>query len=46
MLPSAKISVMGGAQAAGVLSLVKYKNKGDPKEVEAFKAKVAKQYDD
>jgi len=30
MLPSAKISVMGGAQAAGVLSLVKFKNKGDP----------------
>lgn len=45
MLPSAKISVMGGAQAAGVLSLVKYKNKGDPKEVEAFKATVEKQYD-
>jgi len=45
MLPSAKISVMGGAQAAGVLSMVKYKNKGDPAEVEAFKAKVEKQYD-
>lgn len=45
MLPSAKISVMGGAQAAGVLSLVKYKNKGDPVEVEAFKANVEKQYD-
>lgn len=30
MLPSAKISVMGGQQAAEVLSLVKYKNEGDP----------------
>lgn len=30
MLPSAKISVMGGQQAAEVLSLVKYKDKLDP----------------
>lgn len=29
MLPSAKISVMGGQQAAEVLSLVKYKGEGD-----------------
>ena len=33
MLPSAKISVMGGMQASKVLSLVRYKNKGDPEEV-------------
>lgn len=30
MLPSAKISVMGGQQAAEVLSLVKYKDQQDP----------------
>ena len=33
MLPSAKISVMGGTQASEVLALVKYKNEGLPKEV-------------
>jgi len=37
MLPSAKISVMGGQQAAEVLSLVKYKNQGDEGEVNNFK---------
>jgi len=45
MLPSAKISVMGGTQAAKVLSLVKHKGKGDPKEVEAFENEIIKNYD-
>ena len=33
MVPSAKISVMGGTQASEVLALVKYKDEGSPKEV-------------
>jgi 3-methylcrotonyl-CoA carboxylase beta subunit len=41
MLPSSKISVMGGQQAAEVLSLVRYKGAGDPAEVEKFKSKIA-----
>ena len=45
MLPSAKISVMGGTQASEVLSLVKYKNKGNPEEVEKFKDAIVKNYD-
>jgi 3-methylcrotonyl-CoA carboxylase beta subunit len=38
MLPSAKISVMGGEQAATVLSLVKFKNGEDEKVVNKFKS--------
>lgn len=45
MLPSSKISVMGGQQASEVLSLVKYKNKGDPREVDHFKKNIQKNYD-
>lgn len=45
MLPSAKINVMGGQQAAEVLSLVKYKNQGDPAEVEKFKANITNGYE-
>ena len=33
MLPSSKISVMGGTQASEVLSLVKFKNQGDVAKV-------------
>jgi 3-methylcrotonyl-CoA carboxylase beta subunit len=40
MLPSAKISVMGGTQAAKVLSLVKYRGKGDPQEIETFENNI------
>jgi len=40
MLPSAKISVMGGTQAAKVLSLVKYRGKGDPEEIESFENNI------
>lgn len=46
MLPSSKISVMGGTQASEVLALVKYKNKGDPEEVQKFKDAIIKNYDD
>jgi 3-methylcrotonyl-CoA carboxylase beta subunit len=46
MLPSSKISVMGGQQAAEVLSLVKYKNEGNPIEVEKFKSGIQKGYED
>jgi len=46
MLPSSKISVMGGQQAAEVLSLVKYKNQGDPAEVAKFKNGIQKGYED
>lgn len=45
MLPSSKISVMGGTQASEVLALVKYKNKGDPEEVQKFKDAIIKNYD-
>jgi 3-methylcrotonyl-CoA carboxylase beta subunit len=45
MLPSAKISVMGGQQAAEVLSLVKYKNEGDPAEVQKFKDGIMSGYE-
>ena len=44
MLPSSKISVMGGTQAAKVLSLVKYKNKGDPEVVKEFEDKIIDNY--
>ena len=46
MLPSSKISVMGGQQAAEVLSLVKFKNDGDPSEVDKFKSNIQKGYED
>ena len=40
MVPSAKISVMGGTQASEVLALVKYKDEGLPKEVQKFKDRI------
>lgn len=46
MLPSAKINVMGGQQAAEVLSLVKFKNDEDESVVNKFKAGIQKGYDD
>ena len=46
MLPSAKISVMGGEQAATVLSLVKFKNNEDASVINKFKSDIAKGYDD
>lgn len=45
MLPSSKISVMGGTQASKVLSLVKFKNKGDPEEVKKFEDAIIANYD-
>lgn len=45
MLPSSKISVMGGTQASEVLSLVKYKNQGDPAVVQKFKDAIVENYD-
>ena len=45
MLPSSKISVMGGTQASEVLSLVKYKNKGKEEEVNAFKQNIIDNYE-
>ena len=47
MLPSAKISVMGGTQAGEVLSLVKFRN--DPtktEEIAKFKANTFKNYEE
>lgn len=46
MLPTAKISVMGGQQAAEVLSLVKFKGKEDPEKVNQFKNMTIKNYED
>lgn len=46
MLPSAKINVMGGQQAAEVLSLVKFKNNEDQAVVDKFKGGIQKGYDD
>ena len=45
MLPSSKISVMGGTQASEVLSLVKFKNQGDPVKVQKFKDSIVANYD-
>lgn len=45
MLPSAKISVMGGTQASEVLALVKYKDEGLPKEVQKFKDRIINNYE-
>lgn len=46
MLPSSKISVMGGRQAAEVLSLVKFKNNEEAAVVDKFKNGIIKGYDD
>lgn len=46
MLPSSKISVMGGQQAAEVLSLVKFRSGEDQATIDGFKAKIQKGYDD
>lgn len=45
MLPSARISVMGGQQASEVLSLVQFKGEDTP-EAQAFKEKILKEYDE
>ena len=45
MVPSSKISVMGGTQASEVLSLVKFKNKGKKETVEAFKQNIVNNYE-
>lgn len=44
MLPSAKISVMGGQQASEVLSLVKFKGE-QSKEAQSFKQNIVDEYD-
>lgn len=46
MLPSSKISVMGGQQASEVLSLVKFRKEKDQDKINQFKADIQKQYDD
>lgn len=46
MLPSAKISVMGGQQAAEVLSLVKFRNNEDEGTINKFKSGIQKGYED
>ena len=46
MLPSAKINVMGGQQAAEVLSLVKFRNNEDQATIDKFKAGIQKGYED
>jgi len=48
MLPSAKISVMGGQQAADVLTLVKYKDKINPSDdgQVRFKQNILDSYED
>ena len=46
MLPSAKISVMGGQQAAEVLSLVKFRNNEDANTIETFKSGIQRGYED
>ena len=45
MVPSSKISVMGGTQASEVLSLVKFKGKGRKDQVEAFKQNIIDNYE-
>lgn len=45
MLPSAKISVMGGTQAAEVLALVNFRGKGDPEVVKKFKDDIIANYE-
>jgi len=45
MLPNSKISVMGGEQAANVLSMVRFKNETDESKINEFKASTIKQYD-
>ena len=46
MLPSAKINVMGGQQAAEVLSLVKFRNNEDQATIDKFKQQITKGYED
>ena len=46
MLPSSKINVMGGQQAAEVLSLVKFKKNEDQKIIDAFKSTIMKGYEE
>ena len=49
MLPTAKISVMGGTQAATVLSLIRYSKEEEEskkEEIAKFKSKTVKSYDD
>lgn len=45
MLPSAKISVMGGQQAAEVLSLVQFKNNESQETINNFKSKIQSGYE-
>ncbi len=45
MWPNARISVMGGEQAAAVLATVKSGGFASPKEEEAFKAPIREQYE-
>ena len=45
MLPSSKISVMGGTQASEVLSLVKFKNSGDPVKIRKYKDTILANYE-
>ena len=45
MVPSSKISVMGGTQASEVLSLVKFKGKGRKDQVESFKQNIIDNYE-
>ena len=45
MLPSAKISVMGGQQASEVLSLVKFRGTGDQETIDKFKSGIQSQYE-
>ena len=48
MWPNARISVMGGEQAAGVLATVRSDTRGDletDEQVEAFKAPIREQYE-
>ena len=45
MLPSSKINVMGGQQAAEVLSLVKFKNNEDQATIDKFKSGIQAGYE-
>lgn len=46
MLPSSKISVMGGQQAAEVLSLVRFREEKDQNKINEFKKGIQQNYDD
>ncbi|CDW84536.1 methylcrotonoyl-carboxylase [Stylonychia lemnae] len=45
MLPSAKISVMGGQQASEVLSLVRFRGEKDQDKINKYKGEIQQQYD-